>query len=428
MASLNREPTGSWRIQFDSPDGRRRTIRLGKLTRRTAEQVKVHIERLLESKRTGVPVDPATIQWLGTIDESLQRRLERAGLIETRNQGSLTIGRWCTDYIGSRTDLAPRTVERLTFAARLLSDYFGDKRLDAVNRGDAEAYERWLATTRGPNTVRRLIGRAKQFFGAAVKHEVITRNPFQGMVTSVRPDRSRDYFVSRETTAKLLQVCPDAQWRLIIALCRFGGLRCPTEILALRWSDVLWEQGKLNVPNVKTGKLTGESFRTIPLFPEIRPHLDEVFIQAAEGTEYVITRYRDCNANLRTQLGRIARRAGIQLWPKPFVNLRASCATELAQSYPAYVVTSWLGHSEAIAQAHYWQVTEAHFQRAIQSDEKSDVKATQNPTLQASAENCTEWKDSLETLGNVNDMPSLAESCEIVHKRTVPLRGFEPLF
>ncbi len=48
------------------------------------------------------------------------------------------------------------------------------------------------------------------------------------------------------------------------------------------------------------------------------------------------------------------------------MNMRASCATELAQSYPSYVVTSWLGHSQAIAEAHYWQVTEDHFQKAAQ--------------------------------------------------------------
>jgi hypothetical protein len=38
-----------------------------------------------------------------------------------------------------------------------------------------------------------------------------------------------------------------------VALCRFAGLRCPTEVLALRWGDVLWDQERMNVPNVKTG-------------------------------------------------------------------------------------------------------------------------------------------------------------------------------
>jgi len=49
----------------------------------------------------------------------------------------------------------------------------------------------------------------------------------------------------------------------------------------------------------------------IPLFPELRPYLEEFFDLAAPGTEYVITRYRDTNANLRTQLLRIIQRAGL---------------------------------------------------------------------------------------------------------------------
>jgi len=38
----------------------------------------------------------------------------------------------------------------------------------------------------------------------------------------------------------------------------------------------------------------------IPIFPELRPYLDKMFDQAAEGTEYVITRYRQHNCNLRS--------------------------------------------------------------------------------------------------------------------------------
>jgi integrase len=253
--------------------------------------------------------------------------------------------------------------------------------MDSVTAGDAEGYSRWLTRTRGPNTVRRQVGWAKQYFGAAVKHELLTRNPFVGLAANTRPDRTRDHFVTRDEAAKIMDACPDAEWRLIVALCRFAGLRCPTEVLALRWGDVLWDKERMNVPNVKTGKTTGETFRTLPLFPEVRVQLEAVFDQAPEGTEHVISRYRDANANLRTQLHRIARRAGVAMWDKPFVNMRASCATELAQKYPAYVVTAWLGHLQAVAEAHYWQVTEEHFK-----------KAAQNPAQQTPAKSGREQK------------------------------------
>ena len=60
------------------------------------------------------------------------------------------------------------------------------------------------------------------------------------------------------------------------------------------------------------------------MFPELRPYLEEAFDEAAPGTRYVINRYRSTNANLRTQLIRIIKRAGLVPWEKPFQNLRST--------------------------------------------------------------------------------------------------------
>ena len=77
---------------------------------------------------------------------------------------------------------------------------------------------------------------------------------------------------------------------------------------------------------------------TFTLFPELEPYLLEVRDRAAEGVEHVITAYRDTNANLRTQLKRIIKRAGLEPWPRLFHNLRATRQTELAARTEATVV------------------------------------------------------------------------------------------
>ena len=105
------------------------------------------------------------------------------------------------------------------------------------------------------------------------------------------------------------------------------------------------------------------------MFPELRPYVEEVWEQAEPGTEHVITRYRDTNSNLRTQLARIIRRAGLQQWPKLFQNLCSTRETELAEEYPMHVVCAWIGNSRSVATKHYLQVTNEHF-----------LKATKNPT------------------------------------------------
>jgi hypothetical protein len=102
----------------------------------------------------------------------------------------------------------------------------------------------------------------------------------------------------------------------------------------------------------------------LPLFPELRAPLHEVFEAVEPGEEWVITRYRQANCNLRTQFQRIIHRAGLKPWPRLFQNLRSSCATELVEVHPAHVVAAFLGHSVTVAQRHYLTVRDAHYDLA----------------------------------------------------------------
>jgi integrase len=228
------------------------------------------------------------------------------------------------------------------------------------------------------NTVRRRCGISRQFFNDAIERRLIAENPFAKMKgVAVRANKSRHYFVSREEAQAVLDACPDAQWRLLFALSRFGGLRCPSEHLALRWGDIDWERGRIVVRSPKTEHHEGKGERTIPLFPELRPYLeavrDELLAsdfdpkQTPMSKQPVITRYRDSNANLRTQLSKIIRRAGLKLWPKLFQNLRSTRETELAEEYPMHVVCDWIGNSQAVAAKHYLQTTDEHFAKAAQN-------------------------------------------------------------
>lgn len=79
-------------------------------------------------------------------------------------------------------------------------------------------------------------------------------------------------------------------------------------------------------------------------------------------------------------MNRIIEKAGIQPWEKTFVNLRASRAIELSETYPAHVVFAWMGHTEAVSRKHYLRPTAEHFAKAVA--EITDKKATQNPTQQ----------------------------------------------
>lgn len=49
---------------------------------------------------------------------------------------------------------------------------------------------------------------------------------------------SRKYFVSREDFEKILNQTDDKDFRVVLVLSRYGALRCPSEIVNLKWADI----------------------------------------------------------------------------------------------------------------------------------------------------------------------------------------------
>ncbi|MCA9103270.1 MAG: site-specific integrase, partial [Planctomycetales bacterium] len=171
------------------------------------------------------------------------------------------------------------------------------------------------------------------------------------------------YFVRSEEAQQLIDAAPDVEWRLIVALCRHGGLRCPSEVLSLKWEHIDWEHARVTVPSPKTAHHAGMASRVIPLFPELRPYLEDPQ-ELSGNSEYCITWYHDRNTNLRTGIRRIAANGGVKMWPKPFQNMRSTRETELASEFPQHVACRWLGNSQSAATKHYLPLTDEHFAKA----------------------------------------------------------------
>ena len=379
MASICQDPGGRRRIVFISPDGYRRTLRLGTVSHKRAETVRGHVEELVRAADTGHAMANATAEWLARLSEATTRRLAAVHLIPDRE--SVALKTFLDEYIESRSDVKPNTFATYDRVRLNLIEHFGAGRgLRTITEGCADGFEVFLCGLKlAESTRRKRLAITKQFFRAAVRRKLIPRNPFEELKTTHVPNPSRMFFVTREVADKVLDACPDAQWRLMVALARYGGVRTPSETLALTWADVDWERNRIRVPSPKTERHTGHASRMIPLFPELLPHLREVFEQAEPGTEHVITRYRDTRGNLRTQLCRIIRAAGLEPWEKPWQNMRSTRETELADEHPIHVVCNWIGNTEAVARKHYLQVTDEHFDRATMALPGGTEKVARNP-------------------------------------------------
>ena len=114
-----------------------------------------------------------------------------------------------------------------------------------------------------------------------LEENLIESNPFKKVKQQADYGKERKVYIPAEDIYRVMEYAPDAEWRLIIALWRFGGLRSKSEVLRLKWEHVLWDQGKIIVPSCKTAR-HGKSERIIPIFQELELPLQECFEQAEQ--------------------------------------------------------------------------------------------------------------------------------------------------
>ena len=374
MSSISSDKQGNRSIYVKGPDGRRRPVRLGKVAMKQARTAQGYIDDLERAANSGTTPAERTNAWVAEVGDELHDRLARVGLVKPRS--SARLGEFIDDYTAKRkAAVKPATLIRMEQASGHLVGYFGaDKPLSAVTSADADDFRAHLLATRKTRggdgekglseaTVRRNCG-------------YVRVNPFADVPTAVSGNAARQYFITDADAHKVMDKLPDANWRLLFALGRWGGLRTPSEPRVLTWQDVDWENRRLIVKSPKTEHHAGHAQRLIPLFAEIEEPLREVFEQAPDGSLYVLPFLRDrTGAALRKPLEKAITAAGLTAWPRLWHNLRASRQTELESHHPSHVVCSWLGNSEAVAQKHYLQVRDSDYDKALEKVVRNPVRA-----------------------------------------------------
>ncbi|MEX0704122.1 MAG: phage integrase SAM-like domain-containing protein [Planctomycetales bacterium] len=221
MASINVEPNGRRMIQFVARDGKRKTIRLGKVSQRDAERVRTRVEQLVTATFGRHALEPDTAAWLAELDGPLREKLVRVGLAKPLEEkvGPATLQVFLDGYIAKRKDVKRNTLIVWGHVRRNLIEFFGAKKpLRDVTPGDADDWKRWLASDQGlgSNTICKRCQFAKMFFRAAVKHRLLDANPFAEIRGKVQGNPSRAYFVTEVEAVAVLDACPDAQWAIAL--------------------------------------------------------------------------------------------------------------------------------------------------------------------------------------------------------------------
>tara|TARA_R110002049_G_scaffold2750_3_gene21832 strand:+ start:21858 stop:23072 length:1215 start_codon:yes stop_codon:yes gene_type:complete len=392
------------------------------MSKRAAETVARNVEELVQLSRANVTPTADLAKWATGLDGRIHRTLASWGLLDARMEVTADqkqCGVFFETYVVSRTDLKPTTRTKYRQAAKWFTDRVGaDRHLSTITPAEFDQWHRWMVDEGlSQSTANKHAKRVKKFFAEAIRARLLIANPAAGSRIGGEVNRDRDHFITRDVATKILEKC-DTEWALIFGLCRYAGFRCPTEVLDLLWADVHWDENRLRIDSVKT------DLRFCPIFPELRPLLDAAWTIAPTGARHVVSRYRGRESNLRTQMHRIIESAGLKPWPKTFVNLRASCRTDLEDRFPGHVLDTWLGHSAAIANRHYLQTTDAHWERAV----SETVDATTNVSGPAGGPVSAPQADS--TSVSAKNKPRENRGSDkrgpIVKSKKMPPLGLEP--
>jgi len=442
MASIVNDPGGRRRILFVGPDEDRKAIRLGKIDRKGAESICRHVEALLAAKIGGQPVPRDTAAWLATIGAKLRDKLATVGLVEAQQR--LTVGEFLANWLEGKKAMGHKPTSLRAWGQTVagLIEQFGPCPLASLSHADGEAF-RAAMQRRGlrATTIHKRLGHARQMLEDAVRLGHVAANPWKHVRQRSGDPSERRAYVTIADAERVIDHCSNVLWKLLVALARFGGLRVLSEAFSLTWGDVDWERGRLSVPSPKTEHL-GKPHRVIPPFPLLRPHLEAAFEQAPEGSVYIFPddwRARAtgndgwAGANMRTTFAKIVRRAGVELWPRLWHSLRASCESDLAQSFPLATVTKWLGNTPGVALRHYVDPTEAAFTRALHwqpehshRGAKSGAPEAQKAAQQADAPNGNDSQNMSEVFEDCESMPLSTCRNSLYHNDLRECMGIEP--
>lgn len=250
----------TWRLLV-MVDGDRKTVRLGRMLKAEAEEVKRHVEALVTARRSGSVPRGDTVDWLGRIEAPLRSRLVEFGLAEpVAGHDEWTLGRLVDEYrLKKHPTSKPGTRTTNEQGLQAMLEVFGpDKLLSEITPGDAEDFYAELtqqkrrrskrAKTLSEATVRKRCSTATAVFDYAVKRRLMEREPFKEAGVKRASTAARDFtVVTPAEAAAILDRLPNAQSRLLFGLSRWGGLRIGSEPRLLRWEDVDTEAGRILV-------------------------------------------------------------------------------------------------------------------------------------------------------------------------------------
>ena len=290
---------------------------------------------------------------LGTEQEAIRKG--------TTTTGDLTVGEWLDQWLASLepTGLKASTVRNYGEVVRyFITPHLGHIRLARLTPEDVENMGRSLAAAgRSTNSQRLARTILRRSLNQAERRGYVNRNVV-ALTDAPHVEVAERPTLSADQAKQLLAELSGDPLHALYTVSIHTGLR-QGEALTLRWSDVDFESGTIQVTGRSTGKArvrtepkTDRSRRTVALTPQateaLRMQQVRQNLEGSAGTlDLVFTSSRGTalfDSNIRRHWQKVSSKLGLP--PMHWHDLRHSAATiMLAQGVPIEVVSRVLGHA-----------------------------------------------------------------------------------
>lgn len=342
--------------------GKRKTWRLGRLDGRTASSFKFNVESMAESLNIGQKLNKSVLAWIDGLVPLHRTYLTSQGLIEAKESAKL--GEFLDFAMDNHyRNSAANTVRNMANVKnRLISRFGKNTDIGTITKGDIEVWKNDLFDERHSDAnIASYLKKTRRFFNLAVDHEVIEKTPFKGVLIPSEVNADRVFYVGPKSIDSLLAVC-NVTWKGIVSLCRYSGMRCPSDVTSLKWSSVDFGRKRIAQYRQKTSRTV-----EIPMQPEVESAL--LALRDITGdTKFVFppSIRLASSGSIYNQLKARVIKAGLTPWPRLTTNLRVSMGVDWKNagiSHSTYSV--WLDHNESVQKKHYECVSDVEFDRAV---------------------------------------------------------------
>jgi integrase len=192
----------------------------------------------------------------------------------------------------------PKSVNTIPIVEHYVRDYliarWGDAIADDIKPLDLQRWLKSLHTEKGLawTTIAKMRGIMHRIYKVGILHERVTKNPVQHVETRSKTNYKAIVITPQQTLA-IIKALPFLLHSTLVLTCAATALRA-SEILSLRWADILWNESRIRVSKRWAKGEDGEtkteaSDGYVPLHPLLAENLQQWRQQTpyAKETDFV---------------------------------------------------------------------------------------------------------------------------------------------